>query len=124
MKQLFSILVLSVLSNNIYANSACDQPRDDFDGLYCLNKVYQEADKELNTAYKKLNNQLDKAGKAALKSGQLVWIENRNKNCSRLEPEGFFVNLSCATNATVERLRFIQDRSRECSSSGCQNSKL
>lgn len=30
------------------ANPACDNPKNDFDGLYCLNKIYQEADKELN----------------------------------------------------------------------------
>jgi uncharacterized protein YecT (DUF1311 family) len=123
MKHILFVVLLSA-SGFVYANSACDKPRDDFDGLYCLNKVYQEADKELNEHYKKLQGQLDKNGKTALKAGQLTWIETRNKNCSKHEADGFYVNLDCATNITVERLRFIQDRSRECSSSGCQNSKL
>lgn len=123
MKPLLFLLSLG-LSANVFANSACDKPQNNFDGLYCLNKVYQEADKELNAAYKKLQGQLDSKGKAALKAGQLSWIEARNTNCSRLDTTGFYVNLDCATNTTVERLRFIQDRSRECSSSGCQNSKL
>ncbi len=106
------------------ANSVCDQPKDDFDSLYCLNKVYQEADKELNGNYKKLSAKLDADGKSALKSGQLMWMDNRNTTCSKRAPEGFFVNLKCATKTTIERSQFLQDRVRECASSGCQNSKL
>jgi uncharacterized protein YecT (DUF1311 family) len=125
-KQMKHLLLVTLLSASgaVAANSACDTPKNDFDGLYCLNKVYQEADKELNTHYKKLQGQLDSNGKSALKAGQLAWIETRNTNCSKHEADGFYVNLDCATNTTVERLRFIQDRSRECVSSGCQNSKL
>jgi uncharacterized protein YecT (DUF1311 family) len=120
-------LMLSLLlccSGAAFANSACDAPKNDFDGLYCLNKVYQEADKELNENYKKLSSQLDADGKKALKSGQLAWIESRNQTCSRREAKGFFVNLDCATSTTIERSRFLQDRLRECTSAGCMNSKL
>lgn len=123
MKRLLLVILL-VSSGTVVANSACDTPKNDFDGLYCLSKVYQEADKEINEQYKKLQVQLDSKGKAALKAGQLAWIETRNANCSKRETERFYVDLDCATNTTVERLRFIQDRSRECSSAGCQNSKL
>lgn len=52
------------------ANSACDKPKE-FDGLYCLNKVYQEADNELNGTYGKLAGKLDADGKKRLKAGQL-----------------------------------------------------
>ena len=121
-KILFALLFCS--SGSVFANSACDVPKNDFDGLYCLNKVYQEGDKELNENYKKLNAKLDSAGKKALKSGQLSWIEERNNNCSKREATGFFVNLDCATSTTISRSQFLQDRIRECSSSGCQNSKL
>ena len=107
-----------------YADSACDKPRDDFDGLYCLNKVYLEADKELNENYKKLTAKLDDEGKATLRNTQRAWIEERNANCSRREGQQFFVNLSCATNTTIQRAQFLQDRYRECVSTGCQNSKL
>lgn len=121
-KLLLSLLIC--LSGSAFANSACDAPKNDFDGLYCLNKVYQEADKELNENYKKLSSHLDSDGKKALKSGQLAWIESRNQNCSRREAKGFFVNLDCATSTTIERSRFLQDRVRECTSAGCMNSKL
>lgn len=119
------ILALLFCSSSVaFANSACDVPKNDFDGLYCLNKVYQEVDKELNENYKKLNSKLDSDGKKTLKSGQLSWIEDRNNNCSKREASGFFVNLNCATSTTIQRSQFLQDRFRECSSSGCQNSKL
>lgn len=107
-----------------HANSSCDMPQNNFDGLYCLNKIYLEADKELNDTYKKLNAKLDSAGKNALKTGQLNWMENRNGSCSKVDGSGFYVNLKCATTSTVNRLQFLQDRLRECASSGCQNSKL
>jgi len=112
------------MSGAAFANSACDKPKNDFDGLYCLNKVYQEADKELNANYKALSAKLDGAGKTALKKGQLAWIQERNKTCSKLEPDRFFVDLECATNTTIERAQFLQNRVRECTSAGCQNSKL
>ncbi|MCC7596661.1 DUF1311 domain-containing protein [Janthinobacterium sp. FW305-129] len=120
----FMLALLVFASGSAFANSACDTPRNDFDGLYCLNKVYQEADKELNANYKKLSAQLDAAGKQKLKSGQLAWISNRNQNCSKRESSGFYVNLDCATQTTIERAQFLQDRVRECVSAGCQNSKL
>lgn len=120
----FMLALLVLASGSALANSACDTPRNDFDGLYCLNKVYQEADKELNANYKKLAAQLDANGKQTLKSGQLAWIDKRNKTCSKREPSGFYVNLDCATQTTIERAQFLQDRARECASSGCQNSKL
>ncbi len=119
-----AFVVLWCASCTVFSNSACDKPKNDFDGLYCLNKVYQEADNELNANYKKLTPKLDTEGKSALKAGQLAWITARNQNCSRREGEAFYVNLQCATKTTIERSQFLQDRFRECVSSGCQNSKL
>jgi len=123
LKHLTLALLLGA-SGAVLANSACDKPRDDFDGLYCLNKVYQEADRELNEHYKNLSAKLDKDGKAALKAGQLAWIDDRNQRCSRRDGSGFYVNLSCASETTIQRSQFLQDRLRECVSAGCQNSKL
>jgi uncharacterized protein YecT (DUF1311 family) len=123
-KTTLTVIALLCASNVALANSACDTPNNDFDGLYCLNKVYQEADKELNDNYKKLKGKLDSEGKELLKTGQLDWIETRNTDCSRRDGAEFFVNLNCATNTTIERSNFLQDRIRECVSAGCQNSKL
>lgn len=119
------MLVATMLfSGSVLAGQACDKPQNDFDGLYCLNKIYQEADKELNVNYKALVPMLDSAGKAQLKSGQLRWIKDRNANCSRYLEGSFLVNLQCAADTTIERSQFLQSRIRECKSAGCLNSKL
>ena len=120
----FIALALLALSGSAFANSACDKVRNDFDSLYCLNKVYQQADTDLNAAYKALNGKLDAAGRATLKSGQLAWMRSRNDECSMRKGNGFYVDLGCATRTTIERTRFLQDRVRECVSSGCRNSRL
>ena len=122
--KIISALLFLAFSCVVSANSACDKPKDDFDGLYCLNKVYQEADKELNDNFKKLSSKLDADGKKALKASQLAWMSERNNNCSKREGEAFFVNLNCASTSTIQRSQFLQDRIRECVSAGCQNSKL
>jgi uncharacterized protein YecT (DUF1311 family) len=120
-KMIFLIAALSIASA---AYADCDNPRDDFDGLYCLNKIYIQADKDLNAAYKKLRDQLDQEGKKLLKAGQLQWIESRNNQCSYRNENGFFVNLKCAADTTIERTKFLEDRYRECISAGCMKSKL
>lgn len=120
----FLAIALLAISSAAWANSSCDSPKNDFDGLYCLNKVYQQADTDLNTAYKGLNTKLDVAGRATLKQGQLAWMRQRNDSCSMHKGSGFYVDLNCATQTTIERTRFVQDRLRECVSSGCRNSQL
>ncbi len=106
------------------ADSSCDKPRNDFDDLYCLNKIYQQADHDLNTAFGRLRAKLDPAGQEALRAGQLAWINQRNDSCSKHDATGFYINLSCATQTTIARTQFLQDRYRECISSGCMNSRL
>lgn len=119
------LIMLSLLFWLVPAHADnCDKPRDDFDGLYCLNKVYLQADKDLNDAYQKLLPKLDTEGRNLLKTRQLAWIDTRNNQCSQRNEKGFFVNLNCATKTTVSRLQFLQDRYRECVSAGCMNSKL
>ena len=118
-----AILLLTLISSSAFADN-CDTPRDDFDGLYCLNKVYQESDNELNAEYKTLRSLLNKQEKGILKQSQLNWIKQRNDNCSFRQDTRFFVNLKCAKDTTVERTNVIRDRIRECKATGCQPSKL
>lgn len=123
MKKIVFLLSLMVTTSAL-ANEACDKPRNDFDGLYCLNKVYQEADAELNRNYQSLRKMLNAEERKILKRGQIQWIKARDNNCSRHEGDSFFVNLDCATNTTIKRSQFLQDRIRECKSSGCLKSRL
>jgi uncharacterized protein YecT (DUF1311 family) len=122
-KSFLSAVLLASISA-FAAESACDHPKNDFDGLYCMNKVYMQSDKDLNEAYGKLAKKLDAQDKKTLKAGQLKWIQERNDNCSFSDGRGFFVNLECATQSTVSRVQFLEDRLRECASTGCQPSKL
>ena len=102
----------------------CDKPVNDFDGLYCLTKVYLEADKELNNSYTKLNKVLNNTQKSKLKRGQLAWIRERNDRCSYNDEDGFYVNMRCATNTTTKRVNFLNERVRECSAGSCRDSRL
>jgi len=121
-KYLLAISML-LLTNTAMADN-CNNPRDDFDSLYCLNKVYQQADKDLNKAYKKLKKALKKNGRRKLRSTQRQWIKKRNNNCSFRRNGMFFVSLSCTTRLTIERTNELQDRIRECKATGCQPRKL
>ena len=102
----------------------CDKPVNDFDGLYCLTKVYLEADKELNNSYSKLNKFLSSTQKSKLKRGQLAWMRDRNDQCSYHDEGGFYVNMDCATRTTIKRVNFLNERARECSAGSCRDSRL
>ncbi len=113
-----------LVSPQAMADSACDKPRNDFDGLYCLSKVYQQTDIDLNSAFTRLRGKLDATGQEALRSSQLAWLRTRDQSCSKHEDTGFYVNLACATQTTTARTEFLQSRYRECISSGCMNSRI
>lgn len=118
------ITAITILASGVALADNCDKPRDDFDGLYCLNKVYQESDKELNSAYKTLRSYLNDEEKNILKKTQISWIKNRNDNCSFKKDGKFFVSLDCTTSMTVARTNQLLNRVRECKATGCQPSKL
>ena len=123
MKHILALLAL-LAAGPAFANSACDRVTNDFDGLYCLNKVYQQADTDLTVAYKQLVGLLDADGRAVLRKHQLQWMAERNVSCSMRKDDAFYVDLDCATRVTIDRTRFLQDRVRECVSAGCMNSRL
>ena len=123
MKKFFICTFILMYSSFAMADN-CNNPRDDFDSLYCLNKVYQEADKDLNKAYKKLKKLLKRNGRKKLKNRQIVWIKRRNNDCSFRKNGMFFVSLSCTTKTTIARTNELMNRIRECKATGCQASKL
>jgi uncharacterized protein YecT (DUF1311 family) len=125
-KPLLLALALSTLAlpASSFAGDNCDTPRDDFDGFYCLNKVYAEADRDLNKSYKELASQLDKSGRATLKKRQLAWIASRNDQCIFKKDGDTYLSMGCATRMTIERTNALNDRVRECKATGCQPSQL
>ncbi|MFZ2727793.1 MAG: lysozyme inhibitor LprI family protein [Methylococcaceae bacterium] len=116
-----SLLCLSTL---VHANTVCNTEPASFENLACLNKNYQQANKEVSIYFKKLKNKLDKEGKDLLNNGQLTWLEQRNESCIKNEADELFFNINCAINMSIERSRFIQERLHECLNTTCQNNKL
>ncbi len=106
------------------ASSRCDATQTGYDEVYCVNKVYHQADEDLNKTYQQLRARLNVDGRDTLKTRQLAWIADRDQTCSRTGAAGTTLELSCATGKTIKRTRFLQDRYRECISSGCLNSRL
>lgn len=120
----YLICILAIFFSSLAVADNCNNPRDDFDGLYCLNKVYLQADKDLNTAYKKLKKLLKKKDRRTLKNRQKKWIRGRNSRCSFKRKGMFFVSLSCTTKTTISRTNQLTNRIRECKATGCQPNKL
>jgi len=121
MKKIALAIALCVSLPYAKSSSACDNPRmTDYDRGYCLQKVFTEADKELNINYKKLMPMLNKEGKSKLKRDEMGWIRDRDNACQ----SGNTTDLQCEINYTIDRTNFLRDRIRECKSSGCLNSQL
>lgn len=124
----FSLIMISsitfMLPLSAWSAQNCDNPINDFDGLYCLTKGYLEADKALNNSYRNLVKQLNRQQRVSLKQGQLAWMRDRNEQCSYHETDGFYVNMDCATRMTSNRVNFLNERLRECHAGSCRDSRL
>jgi uncharacterized protein YecT (DUF1311 family) len=123
MKKIGLVLALACLSAGAHA-AGCAQPRNAFDQVYCAGNLFSQADHDLNTVYGDLRKQLQPAQQAALRTGQLAWIKQRDQACSEEKSNGYYVNLTCAVDMTQQRQAFLKERQRECSSTGCVDSKL
>jgi uncharacterized protein YecT (DUF1311 family) len=123
MKKIAVVLAAAFIPMAAHA-AGCAKPRNAFDQVYCASTVFSQADRDLNAQYGRLRTHLNPAQQASLKSGQLQWLKQRDQQCSEEKESGYFVNLDCAVNMTQERLAFLQERERECNSTGCVNDKL
>lgn len=123
MKKIGLALILAGVSFGVQA-AGCGTPRNAFDQVYCTSNLFSQADRDLNQAYGSLRKQLQPAQQEKLKKGQLNWIKQRDEECSYEKPSGYFVNLTCAVRYTQERMAFLKERERECTSTGCVESKL
>lgn len=119
------VVLLSVALLPIASHAAgCAKPRNAFDQVYCASTVFSQADRDLNAQYSRLRTHLNASQQGALKTGQLAWLKERDQQCSEEKDNGYFVNLDCAVTMTQQRLAFLQERERECNSTGCVDSKM
>lgn len=126
LKRVITLATLCVLLGavNARAQQNCDGKTSDFDAVYCLSKVFVQADADLNTAYQKLRGQLNAAGQLRLRDLERAWIARRNRECVGDSGRGKLVYVDCAVQMTVDRANFLNDRYRECITSGCRVSAL
>ena len=80
--KLFCAAGLSLASVAALADNF-DTARNTFDEFYCKDKLYIQADKDLNKAYGELMKALPSASKKTLKSVQLEWMRGRDSQCAR-----------------------------------------
>ena len=119
------IILIAALAVSIVSGSECENPKNNFDSIYCLNKVYIQTDKNLNESYSALRKHLYGQERYALLKSQREWIEVRNDECSLSKNGMFYVNLRCTTDVTRKRTEFLNNRLTECKSgAGCMKSKL
>ena len=110
-----------VLSVSAYADN-CENTRNVYDSIYCTNKVFADADADLNKNYKALRTKLTVKQKDILKTSQLAWIRERDAQCSDEGDQTVYVE--CNLRYTQQRNHWLIERMRECKSVGCKTSKL
>ena len=98
----------------------CDQTRNTFDDIYCVNKLYASADGELNKNYQSLRDHLNAQQKKVLKRSQVAWIKDRDQTCT----DGSTVDVACRLEQTQQRNNWLRERIRECKTIGCKTSAL
>jgi uncharacterized protein YecT (DUF1311 family) len=123
MKRVALSLLLAAFSMTAYA-ADCGKPRNAFDQVYCSSTQFSQSDRDLNQQYDRVKQALQPAAQATLKHGQLAWLSQRDTKCSLQKDNSYFVNLECATDMTQQRIAFLRERERECSSTGCVDAKL
>jgi uncharacterized protein YecT (DUF1311 family) len=118
------ILLTAMLMPYLAHAYGCEKPRNAYDVLYCKSLVLVQADRDLNQEYSRLLTQLNAEQKQTLKKGQLAWIAQRDEQCSVDTGDNQSMNPQCAVDTMHARIAFLQERERECNSTGCVNTKL
>lgn len=99
----------------------CENARNGFDDIYCVNKVYASADNDLNKNYQALRKHLTSTQKSILKSAQINWIYERDEQCMTSDSS---VDVQCRLEKTQERNHWLIERIRECKTVGCKTNEL
>lgn len=116
----FYLFAFLLLLPSAHAMTACKIPSNDFNGLRCLSKLYQETDIALNSSYIELVGKLDLESKATLKESQLNWIRQRDNQCGAGKSYRFLVDMDCSIKITKERTNHLQSLHRKCNGYDCR----
>ena len=113
------------LTGTASAQNNCASPGNSFEDVYCLVKVFVKADDDLNVAYQRLIRRLAPNDQNVLRRTQRAWVAARNASCTASDStQGSVIYIGCAVDRTTARTNFLNDRYRECVSSGCRPAKL
>ena len=112
-----------MLSSLSFAEN-CDLTRNSYDAVHCDNKVYANADNELNKVYQQLRKKLNTSQKNVLKQSQLAWIRDRDASCTSQSNVGQVIATRCQLSKTQERNSWLRERLRECNTLGCKTNRL
>lgn len=119
-----AVLSLGLMWSGLSWAENCDHARNSYDAVHCDNKVYANADNELNKVYKELRSKLNTSQKGILKRSQLAWIRERDQNCSGESDVGTVIYTRCQLSETQQRNSWLRERLRECKTIGCKTSAL
>jgi uncharacterized protein YecT (DUF1311 family) len=122
-KILFTVAGLMLLTVTA-ARADCANTNNPFDDVYCDIQVFHQADHQLNVDYSDFYKTLNPAEQSSLKHGEILWIKDRNQQCTMSQNNFDFVAMDCAVQLTNQRDSFIKDRARECASTGCVDSAI
>lgn len=122
LNRIFIVLaLLSLMTGPAMAGSARLGAHEAFENLYRSMQSFREADRKLNFDFSRLNSKLSLARRQALKTDELAWLERRDQQCGRHARNGSRFELACATRATNQHARFLEDRHRDCVKSHCSD---
>ena len=123
MKKVLCLMAGLMLSSVSFAEN-CDTTRNSYDAVHCDNKVYANADNELNKIYQQLRGKLNASQKTVLKKSQLAWIRDRDSSCTSESNVGPVISTRCQLTKTQERNSWLRERLRECNTVGCKTNSL
>ena len=118
------ILLAGLLVSSFSFAENCDSTRNTYDAVHCDNKVYANADNELNKIYQQLHAKLNTSQKSVLKQSQLAWIRDRDASCTSPSDVGPVISTRCQLTKTQERNSWLRERLRECNTVGCKTNSL
>ncbi|WP_424951532.1 lysozyme inhibitor LprI family protein [Deinococcus sp.] len=117
-----------VLTGTARAQTNCNVP-----GRVPASAVYdctKKANQDMNTAYQQLMKKLPASDQPTLRYSQDFWVGRRALDCwvayggPEHDGAGYYIDDVCFLKSTISRINFLNNRYRECLTSGCQPAKL